>query len=128
MPVTYAHGRPSVLLTEQPGLRKKQQTQGLLADTARRLLVDRGFDVVTVAEIAHAAEVSEPTVFNYFPRKEDLVFSGLEGFEDELLTVISERPTGLRASSTPSPPWSVRGGFLAPATRTSRSDYSRSRE
>ncbi|HEV8105074.1 MAG TPA: TetR/AcrR family transcriptional regulator, partial [Gaiellaceae bacterium] len=80
----------------QPGLRerKKQQTRRLLADTARQLFVDRGFDAVTVAEIAHAADVSEPTVRNYFPRKEDIVFSGLEGFEDELLTVIRKRPTG----------------------------------
>jgi AcrR family transcriptional regulator len=94
--VTDADDRRSVLLTEQPGLRerKKQQTRRLLADTARKLFVDRGFDAVTVAEIARAADVSEPTVFNYFPRKEELVFSGLEGFEDELLTVISERPTG----------------------------------
>jgi AcrR family transcriptional regulator len=80
----------------QQGLRerKKQQTRRLLADTARQLFVDRGFDAVTVAEIAHAADVSEPTVRNYFPRKEDIVFSGLEGFEDELLTVIRKRPTG----------------------------------
>ena len=74
--------------------RKKHQTRRLLADTARQLFVDRGFDAVTVAEIAHAADVSEPTVRNYFPRKEDIVFSGLEGFEDELLTVIRKRPTG----------------------------------
>ena len=55
----------------QPGLRerKKQQTRRLLADTARQLFADRGFDAVTVAEIAHAANVSEPTVFNYFPRR-----------------------------------------------------------
>jgi AcrR family transcriptional regulator len=93
--VTDADGRPSVLVTE-PGLRerKKQQTRRLLADTARQLFADRGFDAVTVAEVAHAADVSEPTVRNYFPRKEDLVFSGLEGFEDGLLTAIRERPTG----------------------------------
>jgi AcrR family transcriptional regulator len=80
----------------EPGLRerKKQQTRRLLAETARQLFIERGFDAVTVAEIAHAANVSEPTVFNYFPRKEDLVFSGLEGFEDALLTAIRERPTG----------------------------------
>ena len=80
----------------QPGRRerKKQQTRRLLADTARRLFVERGFDAVTIAEIAHAADVSEPTVFNHFPRKEDLVFSGLEGYEDELLNAIRERPTG----------------------------------
>ncbi len=74
--------------------RKKQQTRRLLADTASHLFAERGFDAVTVAEIADAADVSQPTVFNYFPRKEDLVFSGLEGFEDELLTAISDRPTG----------------------------------
>jgi AcrR family transcriptional regulator len=80
----------------QPGLRerKKQRTRRLLADTARQLFAERGFEAVTVAEIARAADVSEPTVFNYFPRKEDLVFSGLEGFEDELLTAVRERPTG----------------------------------
>jgi AcrR family transcriptional regulator len=94
--VTDADDRPSVLVTEQPGLRerKKQQTRQLLADTARQLFAERGFDAVTVAEIAHAADVSEPTVYNYFPRKEDLVLSALEGFEDELLTAIRERPTG----------------------------------
>jgi AcrR family transcriptional regulator len=92
--VTDTDDRPSALLTEQPGLRerKKQQTRRLLADTARQLFVDRGFDAVTIAEIAHAADVSEPTVHNYFPKKDDLVFSGLEGFEDELLTAIRERP------------------------------------
>src|SRR5277367_6654470 len=79
----------------QPGLRerKKRQTRRLLADTAGQLFAERGFDMVTVAEIAQAADVSEPTVFNYFPRKEDLVFSGLEGYEAELLTAIRERPT-----------------------------------
>jgi AcrR family transcriptional regulator len=74
--------------------RKKQQTRRLLADTARQLFAERGFDAVTVAEIAYAADVSEPTIFNYFPRKEDLVFSGLEGFGDEVLTAIRERPAG----------------------------------
>jgi AcrR family transcriptional regulator len=80
----------------QPGLRerKKQQTRRLLTDTARRLFAEHGFDAVTVAAIAHAADVSEPTVRNYFPRKEDLVFNALEGFEDALLTAIRERPTG----------------------------------
>jgi AcrR family transcriptional regulator len=82
--------------TTEPGLRerKKQQTRRLLAETAGKLFVERGFDAVRVAEIARAANVSEPTVFNYFPRKEDLVFSGLEGYEDDLLTTIRERPTG----------------------------------
>jgi AcrR family transcriptional regulator len=74
--------------------RKKQRTRQLLADTARRLFGERGFEKVSVAEIARVAEVSPATVFNYFPTKEDLVYSGLEAFEEELLTAIRERPRG----------------------------------
>jgi AcrR family transcriptional regulator len=83
-------------MSVQPGLRerKKQRTRQLLADTARRLFSERGFDSVSVAEIARAAEVSDATVFNYFPTKEDLVFSGLEIFEEQLLAAIRERPRG----------------------------------
>ena len=54
--------------------RKKQQTRELLAETARRLFTERGFERVSVAEIARVADVSEKTVFNYFPTKEDLVY------------------------------------------------------
>ena len=46
---------------------------------ARRLFSERGFEEVSVAEIARAADVSLATVFNYFPTKEDLIYSGLEG-------------------------------------------------
>jgi AcrR family transcriptional regulator len=79
-----------------PGLRerKKQRTRLLIADTARRLFAERGFDAVSVAEVARAADVSEATVFNYFPTKEDLVFQGLASFEAELLAAIRERPAG----------------------------------
>jgi AcrR family transcriptional regulator len=74
--------------------RKKRQTRQLLADTARRLFVERGFDQVSVAEIAREADVAEATVFNYFPTKEELVYSGLERFEDELVAAIRDRPAG----------------------------------
>jgi AcrR family transcriptional regulator len=74
--------------------RKKQQTRQLIAETARRLFAERGFARVTVAEIARAADVSEQTVFNYFPTKEDLVYWRLESFEHELLTTIRERKRG----------------------------------
>jgi AcrR family transcriptional regulator len=74
--------------------RKKQRTRELISDTARRLFTERGFEQVSVAEIAREAEVSEQTVFNYFPSKEDLVFSGLEAFEDQLLAAVRERPPG----------------------------------
>jgi AcrR family transcriptional regulator len=83
-------------MAAQVGLRerKKQQTRRLLSETARRLFSERGFEQVSIAEIARAAEVSEQTVFNYFPSKEDLVYSGLESFEEQLLDAIRERPAG----------------------------------
>ncbi len=52
--------------------RKKQATRRHIAEVAKRLFTARGFDDVTVAEVAQAADVSKMTVFNYFPRKEDL--------------------------------------------------------
>jgi AcrR family transcriptional regulator len=84
--------------TESPQLglreRKKEQTRRLIAETARRLFGERGFERVTVAEIARVAEVSEQTVFNYFPTKEDLVYWRLRSFEEELLATIRERAPG----------------------------------
>lgn len=81
---------------ETPGLRerKKQATRELIADTARRLFAEQGFERVTVAEVARAADVSQQTVFNYFPRKEDLVYWRLESFEDELLSTVRDRAPG----------------------------------
>src|SRR5256885_16385189 len=80
----------------EPGLRerKKTRTRELIAKTARTLFAERGFEAVTVAEIAQAAEVSQQTVFNYFPTKEDLVYWRLEAFEAELLAAIRDRPEG----------------------------------
>jgi AcrR family transcriptional regulator len=74
--------------------RKKQRTRKLIADTARRLFAERGFETVPVSEIAREAEVSEATVFNYFPTKEDLFYHGLEAFEGELLSSIRDRAPG----------------------------------
>ena len=74
--------------------RKKEQTRQLIADAARGLFVERGFDAVRVAEVARAADVSEATVFNYFPRKEDLVYGRMESFEDELLAAVRDRAPG----------------------------------
>ena len=54
--------------------RKRLATRQGISDTATRLFLERGFDVVTVDEIAAAADVGRMTVFNHFPRKEDMFF------------------------------------------------------
>jgi AcrR family transcriptional regulator len=74
--------------------RKRLRTRQLIQLAAQRLFEERGFDAVSVAEIARAADFSEMTVFNHFPTKEDLVFSGMESFEDHLLEAIRQRPQG----------------------------------
>jgi AcrR family transcriptional regulator len=79
--------------TSRTGLRqrKKERTREQIAEAARALFARRGFERVTVAEVADAADVSEQTVFNYFPTKEDLVYWRLESFEEELLGAIRDR-------------------------------------
>ena len=110
--------------------RKKQQTRRQLADTANRLFMARGFDAVTVAEVARAADVSEVTVFNYFPTKEELFFGGMQFFEEQLLEAVRERPAGesalgafrrvlLESSRNLNP--HERGDFIAVAARIIRS-------
>jgi AcrR family transcriptional regulator len=74
--------------------RKKRVAREAIAATARRLFAERGFDSVTVAEIAAAADVSEKTVFNHFPTKEDLAFAGREEGIMRLVADIRERPPG----------------------------------
>jgi len=77
--------------------RKKHQTRQLIFETASRLFAARGFDAVTVAEVARAADVSEMTVFNYFPTKEDLFFAGMQFFEERLLEAVRGRAEGVSA-------------------------------
>ena len=74
--------------------RKKAQTRQRIADTAHRLFGERGFQRVTVAEVAREADVAEATLFNYFPTKEDLFYSGLEEFGARLVEAVRQRPAG----------------------------------
>ena len=78
------------------GLRetKKLRMRGEIADQAMRLFATRGFDHVTVAEVAAAANVSEKTVFNYFPTKEDLFFDEVPQREAALIGAITNRGEG----------------------------------
>ncbi|KRE90987.1 TetR family transcriptional regulator [Frateuria sp. Soil773] len=63
-------------MSNQPGHRdrKKAATRQVISDVATRLFVERGFENVSIDEIARETGVARKTVFNYFPRKEDLVF------------------------------------------------------
>ncbi|WP_055600535.1 TetR/AcrR family transcriptional regulator [Streptomyces aureus] len=83
-----------------PGLRerKKARTRQALSDAAVALFLERGFDAVSVAEVAAAAEVSKPTLFRYFPAKEDLVLHRFADHEDESARVVAE---GRRAGTAP---------------------------
>jgi AcrR family transcriptional regulator len=74
--------------------RKKQETRLVIFEAAQELFKAKGFDAVSVAEIARAADVSEVTVFNYFPTKEDLFYGGMQYFEEELLEAVRTRPRG----------------------------------
>src|SRR3954454_7720088 len=80
----------------EPGLRerKKARTRELIAETARDLFVEHGFERVTVSEIARAADVSQKTVFNYFPTKEDIFYWQLESFEEQMLDAVRSRGPG----------------------------------
>lgn len=74
--------------------RKKRETRERLAHVATLMFIERGFENVTIAEIAEAADVSKMTVSNYFPLKEDLVFDAHEGVVDSLARVVRERAVG----------------------------------
>lgn len=77
--------------------RHKEQTRNLIFEAASRLFAERGFDAITVAQVARAANVSEMTVFNHFPTKEDLFFAKMEFFEERLLDAVRERPAEVPA-------------------------------
>ncbi|GAB2956976.1 TetR family transcriptional regulator [Streptomyces pseudoechinosporeus] len=74
--------------------RKKQRMYQDVSEVAIGLFLERGFDAVSVAEIAAAAEISKPTLFRYFPAKEDLVLHRFADHEDEAARVVDERSEG----------------------------------
>jgi AcrR family transcriptional regulator len=75
--------------------RKRLETRQKISDAASRLFVERGFDMVTVDEIAEAADVARMTVFNHFARKEDMFFDLDEQGREDLHTAVTKREAGI---------------------------------
>ena len=74
--------------------RKKAQTRTLIRETAQALFAERGFEAVTIADIAAAADVAVQTVFNHFPTKEDLFFDGHTPWVDGAAESVRSRLPG----------------------------------
>ncbi|GAA1122674.1 TetR family transcriptional regulator [Kribbella jejuensis] len=85
--------------------RKKQQTHDALSKAAIELFLEHGFDAVPVTDIAAAVDVSKPTLFKYFPSKEDLVMHRIEDHRREAARVVEQSPA--------SPVEALRAHFLA---------------
>ncbi|WP_242614245.1 TetR family transcriptional regulator [Actinomadura roseirufa] len=95
------------------GLRelKKRQTRQNISHQATRLFLRHGFDQVTIADVAAAAQVAKMTVTNYFPRKEDLALDLHEEFVELLARTVAGRAPGESALAA------LRRGFLAAVDR-----------
>ncbi|MEV1242339.1 TetR family transcriptional regulator [Nonomuraea sp. NPDC049750] len=80
-------------MTNEPGLRerKKQRTHAAISEAAIELFLRYGYDQVSVAQVAEAAEVSRRTLFAYFPAKEDLVVQRFADHETESARVVESR-------------------------------------
>ncbi|WP_037906527.1 TetR/AcrR family transcriptional regulator [Actinacidiphila yeochonensis] len=83
-------------MNEPTGLRarKKARTRDAIADAAVSLFLERGFDRVSVNDVASAAEISKPTLFRYFPTKEDLVLHRFADHQGEAARVVRDREPG----------------------------------
>jgi AcrR family transcriptional regulator len=84
-----------------PGRRelRRQETRARIVDAAAELFAERGFDAVSVMEIAKRAGVVEKTVFNHFPVKEGLVFDADPPMRAALLEAVRRRPSGESVSA-----------------------------
>lgn len=71
--------------------RKKAQTRERLADVAAALFAEHGYDAVSIADVARSADVSDQTVYNYFPAKHDLVLDRAEEIRLRYDRLVRER-------------------------------------
>jgi AcrR family transcriptional regulator len=88
---------PAESLAADEGLRarKKRRTRTEISDVATRLFAERGFEEVTLADIAAAADVSVKTIFNHFGSKEELYFDRAEEMERVFEATIVGRDPGV---------------------------------
>lgn len=75
--------------------RKKARTRRDVLEAAQRLFAERGFDAVTIADVAAAADVAVQTVFNHFAGKEELFFAGRTPWLDGPADAVRSRPDGV---------------------------------
>ncbi|OLR93079.1 TetR/AcrR family transcriptional regulator [Actinokineospora bangkokensis] len=82
--------------TAEPGRRerKKAATRAAIADAALRLFLARGYQAVSLKDVAEAADVAVTTIFKHFPGKEALVLDESADVERGLLAAVTERPPG----------------------------------
>ena len=73
-------------------MRWEPGARGRLGQAAFELFTERGFEQVTVAEIAERAGLTERTFFRYFADKREVLFAGAEGFQDLFVSSVAERP------------------------------------
>ncbi|GGG03471.1 TetR family transcriptional regulator [Rhodococcoides trifolii] len=83
-------------MTKSGGLRdrKKAQTRERIADAAAALFAERGYDAVTMFDVAMASDVSDQTVYNYFSAKQDLVLDRAEQFREMYRDAVRQRRPG----------------------------------
>jgi AcrR family transcriptional regulator len=74
--------------------RKRRLTRQRISDVATTLFSMRGFDNVTVAEIAEIVGVSEKTIYNYFPTKESLILDEADATVRRFAEAFRESPPG----------------------------------
>ena len=77
--------------------RKKAELRTRISEVATALFLERGFDAVSVSEVAEAADVARPTVFAHFARKEDLLFDRYPEAEALVVAAVNDRPAGTSA-------------------------------
>lgn len=88
-------------MSREQGLRdrKKAQTRERIADVAAGLFAERNYEAVSILDVARAADVSDQTVYNYFPAKQDLVLDRVDEFLNRYRQVVLERGEGVSPAS-----------------------------